>query len=123
MRMHDMPDGMPQYFAETLAYMTARGNSSILVPSLTKGCCIASKTIGSGGKFYFNNDSTWPRQGSHDSAYEYAPNIGVEEQEVEFPAGTVRKKNVVRLTAINGDNGMCSGRGSRTTLSAIRLSL
>eukprot|EP00949_MAST-11_sp_MAST-11-sp1_P000123 g123.t1 len=112
----DMPNGMPQYFRRNTCLHDdfRKGlNSSILVPSLTKGCCIASKTIGSSGKFYFNNDSTWPRQGSHDSEYEYAPNIGVEEQEVEFPAGTVRKKNVVRLTAINGDNGMCSGRGSK----------
>jgi hypothetical protein len=65
--------------------------------SLNHGCCME-------GSYPMPNGTFYPPNGSPD----YSGNIGIETQDVEYPAGIVRRKNVMRLTAVNHDMAACA---------------
>ena len=65
--------------------------------SLNHGCCME-------GSYPMPNGTFYPPNGSPD----YSGNIGIETQDEEYPAGIVRRKNVMRLTAVNHDMAACA---------------
>lgn len=68
-------------------------DDSRLQVAQTKSCCAKSPV-------YFPNFTYYPADDNRD----FGSSFGVEEADVEYPPGVVRRKNVLRLTSMNGDN-------------------
>ena len=99
------PNGSPQYFKRQDLFhddFTNGFDTKNINIALVKGCC-KPFPIGDAAPYYFGNGSLYP--GMH--AGTYGANVGVERADVEYPAGTKKTKNVIRLTAINADNNCC----------------